>query len=209
LCGDFLTQRVEDAERQVAWNWGHWLDDMRHDTPERRRVLLLEMEALLMRMALARNGDNGAVADVPRTPGKGSMTHLNRVGQIATYIGTHYAEPLTTAQIADAVGLHPNYAVTLFRKLTGTTIIDFLTKQRLSHAQLLLATTQMNVLDIAMESGFGSASRFYAVFKDAFQMSPRQYREMIRTARHVSEAHYAGTRRSRSRSSGRAGRAKG
>lgn len=74
-------------------------------------------------------------------------------------------EPLQLGQIAQAVDLHLGYATDLFRKTIGITIMDYLTQHRIAHAQRLLATTNQRVLDIAMEVGFTSASRFYATFQ--------------------------------------------
>jgi len=41
---------------------------------------------------------------------------------------------------------------------------EYLTRLRVSHAQRLLITTDLKVLDIAMESGFASVAPFYAAF---------------------------------------------
>ena len=40
-------------------------------------------------------------------------------------------------KIGAAVGLHPNYAMNLFKKVFATTLTEYLTQQRLSHAQRL------------------------------------------------------------------------
>lgn len=44
---------------------------------------------------------------------------LNRVEQMACYIAQHYTEPLTAEQISQSAGLHPNYAMALFKKALG------------------------------------------------------------------------------------------
>ena len=45
-----------------------------------------------------------------------------------------------------------------------------------AEAGVMLATTEMKILQIAFDSGFGSASRFYAAFMSACKQSPKQYR---------------------------------
>src|SRR5205823_5206608 len=74
---------------------------------------------------------------------------LSHADQIACYIARHYSEPLTADQIAKAVGLHPNYAMNLFRKAFGTTMMHFLVQHRISHAQRLLVTTEDPIIEIA------------------------------------------------------------
>ena len=72
--------------------------------------------------------------------------------------------------------LHPNYAMNLFQKTFGTTLINYLTQHRVSHAQRLLATTDQTITDIAFNSGFNSISRFNDAFRRACGCSPREYR---------------------------------
>jgi len=159
-----------------------WVWDMDADTGaiERRRIVLLEIEARLRRLALAAPiGGEAAGA-----PGSGRViARAERGGKaegMARFIADHYAEPVRLADIAAAVGLHPNYAMGLFRATFGMSVVTYLTQYRVAVAQRLLATTDAAVLDIALDVGFGSASRFYAVFKEACARSPRDYRAALR-----------------------------
>lgn len=62
-------------------------------------------------------------------------------------------------------------------------MVDYWNQLRVSHAQRLLSITDMKVIDIALDSGFGSASRFYTVFKQWVGQSPRQYRNFVKGER--------------------------
>ncbi|GAB4229509.1 MAG: hypothetical protein Kow00109_00760 [Acidobacteriota bacterium] len=97
---------------------------------------------------------------------------LSRADQLACYIARNYQQPLTSVAIAQAVGLHPNHTMNLFRRAFGTTTRRFLAQHRLSHAQRLLVTTNDSILEIALASGFQSLSRFNEVFKAACGCSP-------------------------------------
>jgi len=72
--------------------------------------------------------------------------------------------------------LHPNYAMSLFKKAFGTTLIEYLTHHRVSHAQRLLATTDEKIVEVAFNSGFNSISRFNEAFRRACNCAPREYR---------------------------------
>jgi len=98
------------------------------------------------------------------------------VEQMACLIAQRYTEPLTVEEIGKTVGLHPNYAMSLFKKAFGTTLVDYLIHHRVSHAQRLLATTDMKVVDVAFDSGFNSISRFNEAFRRGCGCSPREYR---------------------------------
>jgi AraC-like DNA-binding protein len=147
-----------------------WERDLGTPGIDRRRVVLLEMEARLLRLAEAvGQAGGGGAAGVSKGQG-------TRVERMAFFIATHYTEKVAVEDIARAVGLHPNYAMTLFHKAFGMTLLEYLTHHRISHAQRLLITTDQKVLDVALSSGFNSISRFNAAFAERCGCSPREYR---------------------------------
>lgn len=153
----------------------HWEADLGSGRAELERPVLLEMQARLLRLALAlpKNAARVTKRDRLRTL---TATGLNKVEQMACFIAQNYTEKLTVARIGESAGLHPNYAMNLFQKTFGTTLIAYLTQHRISHAQRLLATTGESVAEIAFESGFNSLSRFNDAFRRSCGCSPREYR---------------------------------
>lgn len=156
--------------------FAHWENDLLNKAPELERPVLLEMQARLIRLALT-------IPDRPKARTRRDRiasitdTGLNKVEQMACFIAQNYTESLTVQQIGDVVKLHPNYAMNLFQKTFGTTLINYLTQHRVSHAQRLLATTDQTVTEIAFQSGFLSISRFNDAFRRACGCSPREYRK--------------------------------
>lgn len=169
LAGEIVTDpaAASNDEEQFA----RWVEDFQSRDPLRERAAQLEIQARLLRLALALPVK--AAAPGPRAVDQ----ELGSADQIACYIAQHYNEPLTADQIAATVNLHPNYAMAVFRKAFGTTITDFLIQHRLSHAQRLLVTTDAPVLEIAADAGFQSLSRFNEAFKKSCGCSPRAYRK--------------------------------
>jgi AraC-like DNA-binding protein len=154
-----------------------WEADLRMPQQEKKReIVLLEMEARLLRMT-------AVLPPLPAATSKSRRRHvalhdggLNKVEQMACLIAQRYTEPLTVDNIGKAVGLHPNYAMSLFKKAFGTTLIEYLTHHRVSHAQRLLATTDEKIVEVAFDSGFNSISRFNEAFRRACNCAPREYR---------------------------------
>jgi AraC-like DNA-binding protein len=153
--------------------FAQWEVDLRKPKQEVKNIVLLEMESRLLRLA----------AELPPAAGRVRprrfVLHdggLNKVEQMACLIAQRYTEPLTVSAIGRAVGLHPNYAMSLFKKAFGTTLIEYLTHHRVSHAQRLLATTDEKIVRVAFDSGFNSVSRFNEAFRRACACSPREYR---------------------------------
>jgi AraC-like DNA-binding protein len=151
-----------------------WHADLASKLPERRKLVLLETEARLRRLALSRPA--GARREAARATKSARVSGSAKVDQMAAFIAERYTEPLRVSEIAQHAGLHPDYATTLFRKALGMGLVDYVNQHRISHAQRLLATTDLKILQIAFDSGFGSASRFYAAFMAECGQSPKQYR---------------------------------
>lgn len=92
------------------------------------------------------------------------------------YMKVHYAQPLSLAELAEALYVHPSYLSRLFRKETGTNYIDFLTKIRLYQAKKLLLQTDWTIDRIAEQVGFNSSSYFSVSFKKMVGVSPTTFR---------------------------------
>ena len=104
------------------------------------------------------------------------------IEKMARFISEHALEAISAVDVARAAGLHPNYAMTLFKRVIGQTIAQAIVRQRLDTAQSLLIATDMPVTTIAFESGFGSLSRFYEAFGRRFGTRPKAYRKMLTKA---------------------------
>ncbi len=175
LQGLLVSEPTSERAVSDSQQFAHWEEDLQREGAELQKAVLLEMQARLVRLALnlpvrtkpaIKRGRLATVTD----------TGLNKVEQMACFIAQNYTESLTVRQIGEYVKLHPNYAMNLFQKTFGTTLINYLTQHRLSHAQRLLATTEQSITEIAFNSGFNSISRFNDAFRRACGCSPREYR---------------------------------
>jgi AraC family transcriptional regulator, melibiose operon regulatory protein len=173
LQGEVVTE--PDIERGSAdlHLLANWERDLHQTHEDAKRVVLLELEARLLRLSRS-----GACEESKASRSARAMSHagLSKVEQMAYIIAQRYTQALTVDEIGRAVNLHPNYAMGLFKKTFGITLLDYVTKHRVSHAQRLLATTDMKVTAIALSSGFNSTSRFNAAFLTECGCSPREYR---------------------------------
>lgn len=180
LRGELMCESLRKRTRQDQDQFTQWEADLTEPDDEICHIVMLEMQARLRRMMRALPA---AVASGAAHSGRGRSRaiglhggELNKVEQMACLIAQRYTEHLTVAEIGRAVRLHPNYAMGLFKKAFGTTLIDYLTHHRISHAQRLLATTDEKIVEIAFSSGFNSISRFNEAFRRACGCTPREYR---------------------------------
>jgi AraC-like DNA-binding protein len=168
LRGEFLIDLIQSKWDEMAFR--RWEQDLKTDDRVLQRAARLEVQARMLR--IAHGMTDGAVTT--------SMAALTRADQIACYIARNYQQPLTSQSIAEATGVHANYAMTLFRKTFGTTLTAFIVQHRISHAQRLLVTTDDAILNVALDSGFQSLSRFNEAFKAGCGCAPREFRKAHR-----------------------------
>lgn len=101
------------------------------------------------------------------------------VDDIIRYIEKKYMDDININKIAESVYLSSNYISVLFKQMTGTTIIDYLTKTRMENAKILLKETDFRILEISEMVGFQDASYFSKVFKKYTGIHPQKYRAYV------------------------------
>lgn len=142
---------------------------------ERKSYYLAMCEALLQEVLvhMNREHDQGAVSH--------TLQHL--VDQMKEYIQNHYREQVTKELLAEAVGRSPNHTATMFRKVTGQTISEYVHAMRIKTAVYMLRHSALTVTEIAEFVGYGDPSYFYRVFKRITGEVPTSYlsdREAVR-----------------------------
>ena len=95
----------------------------------------------------------------------------------------HFAESLTLADIAQAVGVHPVHLAQTFHKSYHCTVGDYVRELRIDCACRDLANSESPLVDIALRAGFCDQSHFTRTFKRLIGIAPSQYREAVRAAR--------------------------
>jgi AraC-like DNA-binding protein len=157
-----------------------WVRFMESRQPTGREIVLLEVQARLLRLALELGAKTRGRGREPAVPPVGDGVGLFE--RILRIVSDHYQERLSIPEIARELRVSRVHVMRQFRKITGMSLLDYITQCRVSCAQRLLATTDMKLLDIAAESGFNSPARFYPCFKRLVGQSPARYRRSMRAA---------------------------
>jgi AraC-like DNA-binding protein len=157
-----------------------WVRDL---DPKRRSGLSdaieLEVEGRLRRLVKSQHyGLRSPTSDEQRR---------RQVTTMAAFIAARYRDEVSIKDIARAAQLSPNYAMQLFRRECGLSIWQYLTRLRVSHAQVELLCSDKTVLSIALEAGFGSLARFYAAFQKECGIAPGEYRRQAPAQRLVED----------------------
>lgn len=110
----------------------------------------LYTEAILSRILVMQN----AKEEIP------PLAQNHTVTDILFYLNTHLTEPVTLDFLADRFFVSKHHMNKLFRKSTGTTVMDYLLRKRIANAQQLLYNGY-SAKEAALQSGFHDYSNFY------------------------------------------------
>ncbi|WP_320144907.1 helix-turn-helix domain-containing protein [uncultured Cohaesibacter sp.] len=109
------------------------------------------------------------------------VERIHHIEQMLRFISENALRKISVDDVAEAAGLHPNYAMMVFKRTMGSTINQAIVRHRLDTARSLLISTELTVVEIAFESGFGSLSTFYDAFQKRFNEKPMQFRKQMRS----------------------------
>lgn len=100
-----------------------------------------------------------------------------KIREIALYIRDRFHQELSIQTLAERFYLSPNYMCQLFKKETGETIMEHISRLRIDHACKLLRETLLPISQVGEKSGFQDYFYFTRIFKRYMSMTPTQYRE--------------------------------
>ena len=109
-----------------------------------------------------------------------NQKNIERLKGVMQYIENHYKEKLTQCEIAEKFYFSKEYFARFFKKHTGMTFVEYLTKYRLQKAQTQLLSSDASILDVALNNGFSDDRRLILAFKKQYGITPFQYRKMER-----------------------------
>lgn len=92
------------------------------------------------------------------------------------FIHAHLAEQMTLESVAGAVNVSPFHFCKIFKRATGLTFTDFVSRARVEKAKRLLMKPAARITDVAYDVGFQSLSHFNRSFRRIASESPTEYR---------------------------------
>ncbi len=104
--------------------------------------------------------------------------NVYEVIQIKDYIRKNYMRDLTLKEMADLMYVSHSYFSTSFRNATGKNFKAYLTEVRMEEALKLVLRTNLKTYEIAEAVGYNNVRIFVDSFKNAYKMSPLEYRKV-------------------------------
>lgn len=131
----------------------------------RTKAIFLEIIAMLMELR------NKIVSSHP--------THPKIISAIR-YIKENYKQNISVPWLAAKYELSPKYFGSLFKKVTGKSVSEYMLDLRIYEAKEMLIRTDMTIEEISERIGFSNSFYFSKCFKEQEKISPSGFRNMMR-----------------------------
>ncbi len=100
------------------------------------------------------------------------------IDSVVKYIDNHIKENITVKNLVDYFGYERTYFYKLFKKHSGVSIQQYITRRRIGIARTLIAETDKSFREIAEEVGYTNYSSFYKMFCLITNSSPEEYKNL-------------------------------
>lgn len=169
-------QMLDDSPREEQWKrvkrlcrWHSDMDGLHQAFLHLRRISEEQMEAC---MEVAR----ACVSEV-RLQGLKALQTRDDALRLKLFIDAHYAEPLNTDVLAEALHVGKTKLYAVCEKRFRMTPMQMVARARIEAAQELLWATGESVKSISQTVGFADQNYFAKVFRKEVGMSPSEYRQ--------------------------------
>lgn len=140
---------------------------------QRFQVLL----SILDRLSCARQ--TALISPLPVLPEK--KPFADAVTRIQTCLKESFTQTVTLKDIAGRIGMNAHAMCRLFKRETGKTVFQYLSRIRIDNACRLLIETGWPVSRIAWESGYANLSHFNRQFRQLTGQTPSGYKQSLAT----------------------------
>jgi AraC family transcriptional regulator len=105
--------------------------------------------------------------------------HLETIERAKDFMIYNFTRDISLMEIADHCHVSPFHFSRIFKTFTQGSPHHFLLSIRLKHAEMLLKSTTLPVMDVAFSSGFNSIEYFTAAFKNRYKIPPVRFRASV------------------------------
>jgi AraC-like DNA-binding protein len=107
--------------------------------------------------------------------------HLRTMERAKEYLLGNYDKNITLLELSQYCYVSQFHFSRIFKLFTHMTPFQYLQNIRLKHAEILLRTTNLSVMDVCFQCGFSRLDYFSATFSKRYSFSPTKYKQYILT----------------------------
>lgn len=105
---------------------------------------------------------------------EGQAAHVNKA---RAFIEIHLEDDVSLQRVAKHVHVHPNHLSDVFKKETGITFGDFVTRIKMQRAMEIISGSPAKVSEVATQVGYGDVKYFSKLFKKHTGKTPSEFRD--------------------------------
>lgn len=102
------------------------------------------------------------------------------IQKVVNHINLNLTEDLSLKRLSVEYSVNASYLSALFKKEIGVNLTDYIIRQRVRRAIMLLNSTNMSIQDVASESGIYDVNYFRKLFKKVTGMTPTDYVKQVK-----------------------------
>jgi len=103
--------------------------------------------------------------------------YIARLNSVFDYIDSHFTEKLTLEKVTEIAHYSKFHFERIFKVFTSKSFNQFLKEKRINYSEALLLDPKSTIMDVALNSGFGSVGAFNRAFKEIKHCTPSQFRK--------------------------------
>lgn len=164
-----------EEDRKIMWDLHHLaIEELKNERRYYQEIVSNAISTMLS--MIVRNLSKGQ-----EYKSVGNSVKDNKINQVLSHIHQNvYNNDLTKiSYLADRFGMSQSSLSITFKKTTGDSIHQYVTKFKMKLAEERLQNTEFTVAQIASQLGYTDESHLTKTFKKYFAMSPKQYRQEI------------------------------
>lgn len=97
-----------------------------------------------------------------------------------SYIQDNFSNPgFNVNSVVDYLKIDRSHFYRLFKNETGLSPVDYINRQRISRAEILLSNLRLSIKDVAFSVGFTDQMYFSKVFKRLNGKTPSEFRNLM------------------------------
>lgn len=146
-------------------------EEFEHRQTGFRLVILSLLSSLLIRILRPLKAQAPALSPLSAAP------RHRKVDEVASYISSHYEEPLSLESLSEQFFVSKCYLSRIFKEATGFTVTEYLNMCRIKQARHLLISTDLSITEVAGAVGYDTITYFERVFKSCTLITPLKYRK--------------------------------
>lgn len=174
-CRKWLQLPISFALSRSACEWGELKERVARLDGLLGRKEFSGTEWLIQEPESGSGRDEREQDGIPAEDAGGQAPRMIRIVQ--RYIHEHLDQELSLTSLAALVHHSPTYLSRLYKRLTGITLFEYITEQKMTLARRLLTESALKIHEIASAVGYESAPHFTRSFKKYEGCTPQEFRE--------------------------------